>query len=66
MISEAKTVTLVLEKEKEETETISPRILDLRNKIQDESYINNAIQRIAQVISRKLVEEPDCLLFGIE
>ncbi len=47
--------TLVLEREEE----LSPRLMELRSKIHDEEYLNNAIQRIAQVISRKLVEDPD-------
>ena len=47
--------TLVLEGESE----LSPRLMELRIKIHDEEYLNNAIQRIAQVISKKLVENPD-------
>ncbi|MDE5897914.1 MAG: hypothetical protein K2H09_01415 [Treponemataceae bacterium] len=42
---------------------ISPRLLDLRKKIHNKEYVNSAIQRIAQVISRKLVENPDELQF---
>jgi len=57
MISGVKTAAIVLEKEKKEV--LSPRVLELRAKIQDEEYIDNAIQRIAQVISRKLIEDPD-------
>ena len=59
MISSAEVAvgTLVLQKQKEKT--ISPRLLELRKKIQDEVYIDNAILRIAQVISRKLVENPE-------
>lgn len=51
------TTTLVLEKTCEEK--LSPRLLELREKIHNEEYLNNAIQRIAQVISKKLVENPD-------
>lgn len=51
------TKTLVLEKTEEMT--LSPRILELRKKIQSQEYLDNAIQRIAQVISGKLVENPD-------
>ncbi|MGP1496488.1 MAG: hypothetical protein ACTTJG_06775 [Treponema sp.] len=47
--------TLVLEGEGE----LSPRLMELRLKIHDEEYLNNAIQRIAQVISKKLVENPE-------
>jgi hypothetical protein len=32
------------------------RIRDLQKKIQDDNYLNNAIDRIAVVISRRLVE----------
>ncbi|MBQ1628944.1 MAG: hypothetical protein II098_07280 [Treponema sp.] len=61
MISERRDAvsTLVLERE----ECLSPRLLELREKIHDEDYLNNAIFRIAQVISRKLVEDPDELQF---
>lgn len=51
------TATVVLEKHDESE--LSPRILELRKKIQDSAYLDNAVQRIAQVISRRLVEEPD-------
>lgn len=51
--------TLVLEEEIE----LSPRLMELRRKIHDEEYLNNAIQRIAQVISKKLVEDPEELQF---
>ena len=51
------TATLVLEKT-EEME-LSPRILELRKKIHSEEYLDNAIQRIAQVISGKLIENPE-------
>ncbi len=37
---------------------VSHEILLLRQKIQDESYLDNAIQRIALVLSRKIVEKP--------
>ena len=36
----------------------SARILELREKILDENYINNAVQRIALILSRQLVEKP--------
>lgn len=60
-IVSASAETLVLEKEK--TSEISPRILELRKKIQSEEYLNSAIQRIAQVISNKLVENSEELKF---
>ena len=37
---------------------VSARILELREKILDENYIKNAIQRIALILSRQLVEKP--------
>lgn len=53
--------TLVLEKT-EDTQ-LSPRILELRKKIQNQEYLDNAIQRIAQVISNHLIEDPEELKF---
>ncbi|MGN0732161.1 MAG: hypothetical protein ACI4MA_09685 [Treponema sp.] len=40
----------------EPVEILSPKVIELRSKIHDADYINNAIARIAQVISKKLVE----------
>ena len=62
MISELReaTETLVLDRS---DDVISTRLLELRVKIHDKDYVNNAIQRIAQVISRKLVEDPNEFLF---
>lgn len=62
MISELKnaTETLVLDRT---DDVFSSRLMELRVKIHDEDYVNNAIQRIAQVISRKLVEDPNEFLF---
>lgn len=37
-------------------EILSPKVIELRSKIHDADYINNAIARIAQVVSKKLVE----------
>ena len=53
--------TLVLER----TDSIDlpPRILELREKIQNQEYLDNAIQRIAQVISNHLIDNPDELKF---
>lgn len=55
------TTTMVLERT--DDSGLSPRILELREKIHNEEYLNNAIQRIAQVISKKLVENPEELKF---
>lgn len=62
MISEQKNAagTLILEKNRD---VLSSRLMELRVKIHDEDYVNNAIQRIAQVISKKLVEDPAEFLF---
>ena len=40
----------------EDKEPLSPKIIELRKKIQDENYINSAIARIALVLSRQIVE----------
>ena len=53
--------TLVLERT--ETVDLSPRILELREKIQNQEYLDTAIQRIAQVISNHLIDDPDELKF---
>ncbi|MCR4949140.1 MAG: hypothetical protein K6A15_08305 [Treponema sp.] len=53
--------TLVLERTEELN--LSPRILELRKKIQNQDYLDNAIQRIAQVISNHLIEDPEELKF---
>ncbi len=53
--------TLVLEKQAEID--LPPRILELRKKIQSQEYLDNAIQRIAQVISNHLIDDPDELRF---
>ncbi|MBQ0166201.1 MAG: hypothetical protein KBT02_03720 [Treponema sp.] len=42
-------------------EELSPKVRELRLKIHDENYINNAIQRIAVVLSRRIVEKPQNL-----
>mgnify|MGYP003448531710 FL=1 len=45
--------------DEETVEILSPKVIELRSKIHDEDYMNNAIQRIAQVISKKLVQNPE-------
>ncbi len=40
---------------------VPARLLELKKKIHDQEYIDGAVQRIAQVISKKLVEDPECL-----
>ena len=49
--------TMVLEKTAEPE--LSPRIIELRKKIHSSEYIDNAIMRIAQVISNKLMENSE-------
>lgn len=44
-------------KTKKSAVVISPRIIDLKQKIQDSSYVDNAIDRIAVIMSRHIVEE---------
>lgn len=51
--------TPVLVLERENDNGLSPRILELRKKIHDAEYLDSAVQRIAFVISQKLVENPE-------
>ena len=46
--------------------TFSPRVMELRQKIHDEEWVDFAVQRIAQVLSRKLVEGDDQVFAGLE
>ena len=63
MTSGTKVTVRVLRKEKQKY--VSPRILDLRMKINDSAYMDNAVMRIAQVISKKIIENPeDDKIFG--
>ena len=39
--------------------TFSPRVMELRKKIHDAEYLDFAVQRIAQVLSRKIVEDSE-------
>lgn len=59
MISGASQATATLVLETTDESNLSPRILELRKKIHSEEYLENAIQRIAQVISSKLVENSE-------
>ena len=45
--------------EKTDEVSLPPRILELREKIHSEEYLESAIQRIAHVISSKLVENSE-------
>lgn len=35
-------------------ENVPPRILEIRRKIKDNSYVDNAVQRIALILSREI------------
>jgi len=54
--------TTVLVLDEEDEQKLSPRILELRKKIHDAEYLNDAVQRIAFVISQKLIDNPDELM----
>lgn len=58
----AGSATMVLERTDEMD--LSPRILELRKKIHSEEYLNNAILRIATVLSGKLIENSEELKFS--
>ena len=42
-----------------EYDDLPPRLMALREKIHDSSYLDNAINRIACVISRNMVDNPE-------
>jgi hypothetical protein len=44
--------------QKNNTQWVSPRIAILKQKIDNEDYLNEAIQRIAQVLSNEILELP--------
>lgn len=37
--------------------TVSPRIKELQKKIQDDTYVHYAIERIALIVSREIAEK---------
>ncbi len=39
-------------------ETASAKIMEIRRKITDHSYVDNAVQRIAAVLSREITGQP--------
>jgi hypothetical protein len=43
---------------KNNAQLVSPRIAILKQKIDNEDYLNEAIQRIAQVLSNEILELP--------
>ena len=44
------------------TTTYSPRVMELRQKIHDAEWVDFAVQRIAQVLSRRLVDGDEQIL----
>ena len=42
----------------------SDRVLELRRKIHDSEYVDSAVKSIAQVLSRKLVEDSEPVYDG--
>lgn len=47
-------------------EKIPPRLLELRTKIHDVSYIDSAINRIAFILSKNLIDNPEELRFNFD
>ena len=45
-----------LAKTKASVSEIDPKIADIQRKIQDEDYVNDAIERIALVLSRQVLD----------
>ena len=52
-----------IEEKFDEMEKIPPRLLELRMKIHDMSYIDNAVNRIAFILSKNLIDDPEELKF---
>lgn len=50
----------------EKMEELSPRLLELRTKIRDENYLDNAINRIAYILSKNLIDNPEELQLNSE
>jgi len=44
--------------------SFSPRIMELKQKIHDNDYVDYAVQRIAQVLSRRIVEDSEQIYSG--
>lgn len=43
----------------QEIEELSPRLLELRTKIHDVNYLDNAINRIAYILSKNLIDNSE-------
>lgn len=50
----------------QEIEEISPRLLELRTKIHDVNYLDNAINRIAYILSKNLIDNSEELQLNSE
>ncbi|WP_288621375.1 hypothetical protein [uncultured Treponema sp.] len=46
--------------------SLSPRIMELRKKINDENYINSAVDRIAVIMSRHIVDSQGVTGNGVD
>lgn len=49
-----------------EIENLSPRLLELRTKIHDANYLDNAINRIAYILSKNLIDNSEELQLNSE
>lgn len=50
----------------QEIENLSPRLLELRTKIHDVNYLDNAINRIAYILSKNLIDNSEELQLNSE
>ncbi|MDE5580689.1 MAG: hypothetical protein K2J68_03090 [Treponemataceae bacterium] len=50
----------------QEIENLPPRLLELRTKIHDVNYLDNAINRIAYILSKNLIDNSEELQLNSE
>ncbi|MBD5433230.1 MAG: hypothetical protein K2F89_05580 [Treponemataceae bacterium] len=50
----------------QEIENLPPRLLELRTKIHDANYLDNAINRIAYILSKNLIDNSEELQLNSE
>lgn len=50
----------------QEIENLSPRLLELRTKIHDVNYLDNAINRIAYILTKNLIDNSEELQLNSE
>ena len=50
----------------QEIENLPPRLLELRTKIHDANYLDNAINRIAYILSKNLIDNSELLQLNSE